>query len=151
MDERRKKIFILGICSFVIITFIYFQFRPKQSTQIDTEDFVNPAYLDKSPSKQNIYTERQKRERQEFNFDRKVNSLEYFLENQVKKDPFTDSTHTKEVKVEKTEESGEKLIEEKKLQKSSDTNAKPAKIKSLSTSYPPANEQKLKIHKTRKL
>jgi len=83
------------LCSLGMMAFIYFEFIP-ETDKGNTDDFVNPAQLDDSPSKREIYDQRRKQKRQEFNFDRKVNSLENFLDNQIEKDPFGDpSSHKK--------------------------------------------------------
>jgi len=93
MDESRKKIIIVILCSLGMTAFIYFEFIP-ETDKGNTDDFVNPAQLDDSPSKREIYDQRRKQKRQEFNFDRKVSSLENFLKNQIEKDPFGDpSSH----------------------------------------------------------
>ncbi len=88
---ERKNILMISVSILGMMLFIFFEFFRKESGERgpDTDQFMNPSQLDNSVSKRAVYAKQRKRERQEFNFDRKVNSLEHFLDNPVDKDPFT--------------------------------------------------------------
>ncbi|MEQ8552110.1 MAG: conjugative transposon protein TraM [Cyclobacteriaceae bacterium] len=100
MQEKTKSIGLIGISILVMGAFVYFTFIDQDTQDNKLDGFVNPEKLDRTPTKQEIYEAKRKRERQIVNYDRKVTSLNDYLKNQVDKDPFEDSLKLKGVKAE---------------------------------------------------
>lgn len=87
MEEPIKKWILIAASISGMLIFCYYAFYQPSG---NTEMLTNPSTLDNSPSKQKLYAEKRKRERQ-FNYDRKVSSLDNFLNNEVNEDPFDTS------------------------------------------------------------
>lgn len=88
MEEPIKKWVLIAASISGMLIFCYYAFYQPSG---NTEMLMNPSTLDNSPSKQKVYAEKRKRERQ-FNYDRKVSSLDNFLNNEVNEDPFDTSS-----------------------------------------------------------
>ena len=101
MVDSTKKI-LVGMSAVGMAFFVYFEFFQSGGEDLDTSGWIDPATMDNTPSKQEIYALKRKKERNEFNFDRKVNNLDNFLENQIEKTPFpeVDTLHKMEFPLE---------------------------------------------------
>lgn len=98
MNEKTKSIGLISVSILVMGAFVYFTIIENDPQENELEGFINPEELDRTPTKQEIYEAKRKRERQEINYDRKVTSLNDYLKNQIDKDPFEDSLKLKEAK-----------------------------------------------------
>lgn len=94
MEEKHKKLVLMGISVLGMGIFVFFSFIKDKEQEFDSTGMVNPAELDNSPSKQEIYAEKRVKDRKAFDYDRRVSSLDDFLKDQIHKDPFKpDSSH----------------------------------------------------------
>lgn len=85
MDDRLRKYVMIGISICAMGAFVFYEFY---SSEGGSSHWVNPKTLDQSPSKRALNEQRKQREREDFQFDRKVSSLDHFMETAVEKDPF---------------------------------------------------------------
>lgn len=88
MIDSGKKILMVSVSIIGMISFVFFEYFGESNEGTDLSGFINPSELDEAPSKQDVYAEKRKKDRQAFSFDRKVNSLDDFLAKQVEKNPF---------------------------------------------------------------
>lgn len=144
MEDKNKKIIIISVAITAMAVFVYLEFiQPgKLNTGVRTDAYVNPSELDQSPSKQEVYAEKRKKEREAFSFDRKVNSLEHFLNNQVEKSPFPEIDTLKEIEFPSP---AENLIDSKVLIVEEN-----GRERSLRVSAPVGKQEKVQLEKKRR-